>query len=290
MTVDFTVENSRTLKLKDPEFYWNFGDGRSVTTKTPFASHNYENAVAATKPYSIVTATVSARGIEAKTRKSVSIPNPAYLTRKRGYVQPAVSTSHELWKRGKELVGDFSMRNHEEESMVFDQARLEEQFCDPKEKSKLYKIPLESVFKSMTPSQPIGQPAPRPAVQNIGPGANGVPPTVAAKGPVVIPSQNFITGRVTFTEDQFIPEVCGVAYHLRGKTKSGLATYASLYFQVRTNPLLTQKVDGKTSAFLSDLIKRKLVTDPEFISLEDLYRLEHAGKIRRGLSGWEVIP
>lgn len=115
-------------------------------------------------------------------------------------------------------------------------------------------------------------------------------PPGAESGFVVVPAGHVHEGFLTLEASKIDSGICNVAYHLLGETASGLRAYASLYFEVRANPALTGEVKDKTLAqFLETVLDRGWISDPTFISHEDLYRLEQEGKIRRTPAGWEVI-
>jgi hypothetical protein len=105
---------------------------------------------------------------------------------------------------------------------------------------------------------------------------------------VSIPSKQTHSGflRVLSVPD----DVCGIAYHLIGETPAGADVFASLYYEVRSNPFLTTQVtDPRMRAFLRQLGDRRLVEDPDTVDQETLYRLKQEGKIRETSSGWEIV-
>lgn len=107
---------------------------------------------------------------------------------------------------------------------------------------------------------------------------------------VVVPASQVHEGFLTIGAAEVPQGVCGIGYHLTGRTPSGLAARASLYFEVRENPFLTRRLtDPAMRRFLVEVARRGLVPDRARITTEDLYRLERQGKVRRTAAGWEVL-
>jgi hypothetical protein len=274
-TIDFTVRNAKELGLAKGAYVWDFGDASRATTDRPFVSHDYASSIDPAKPYVQLEATLTLPGQRAAARKSVTLRSTPYFNRRKGFVRPRVTTSRSFRKMGKSLSGDFRIRSLEEETIDFGEAREELQFCDPKRRAKFRSVPAASVLAGAT-----GFEAGAPQSQGAG----------GAKRFLLAPKRE-IKGRVSLQEKDVPPEICGFAYHLLGKTKSGLRARASLYFEARPNLPLARKVtDEGTKRFLAELIRRKLVADPRVITDEDLYQLEQQGRIHRAVKGWEVEP
>ncbi|HKV11178.1 MAG TPA: hypothetical protein VJ725_23760, partial [Thermoanaerobaculia bacterium] len=134
-------------------------------------------------------------------------------------------------------------------------------------------------------------PSGEPPVQ----GAGSVPvvtvtPPPGASGVVVLPAKHDHEGFITLDYARISEAVCGVGYHLRGVTADGLPVYASFYFAVKDNPSLKQRLtDPAMKAFLKEIFRRGMVPGGTAITHEDLYRLEQQGRIRRTVTGWEVL-
>lgn len=163
-------------------------------------------------------------------------------------------------------------------------------------------LPADAVV--IPPRQKPGDPSPldlealdaffpqgEPPVQ----GAGNIPiqtslPAPGASGVVVVPSQHVHQGFITLDAARASEAVCGVGYHLRGVTANGFPVYASLYFRVKDNPTLKQRLtDPAMKTFLIQLLDSGLVPGGTRVTQEDLYRLEQQGRIRRTVNGWEVL-
>jgi hypothetical protein len=239
-------------------------------------SHNYAGFVDPSKAQTVAQVTLRIDGERLEVAKTIIIMNPSVLTRKKGYIQLLSSTSRRLRRQSSGvLVGDFVISNIEPEPITFSHAREELAFCDPRRGSTSRDTPLDTIFQAVAGRQPSPRAGPRPQ-----------PP----RGTGVLAARESIEGRLSLDESRFAGDICGVTFRLFGQAERGLRVFASLHFQVRANPYLTRPVnDSATRAFLAELVQKRLVSDAQMISLEDLYRLEREGKISRGPKGWEVL-
>ncbi|MGH2395649.1 MAG: hypothetical protein ACRDFW_01395 [bacterium] len=255
--VDFAIVNAPTTKSQ-VAYDWEFGDGDRLTTTVPFTSHDYGNHIVIDRPYTVFQAKVGIANVKSSARKTVTIWNNYHFQKKRGYIQPQVRTGIRLRRSGKLLIGDYSIRNREPDPLYIQSTTLEYQPCHPDKESQ-YQAASPSIFNP-APGQPV----------------------------VVAPNQ-FLRDQVTLNPEKMPGEACGVLIHFQGRTGKW-PTYGSLYFEIKANPIMRQRIKDRTIlTFLNQIARLKLVPKTT-ISMEDLYRLEKEGRIERYFNSWQIVP
>jgi hypothetical protein len=366
-TVDFLIVNRENI-LPGTDFYWTFGNLISRITDVPYISHNFEDQIDGSKPYDNFLISVTDGRDHITTNYNLAIQNNYYSSKKKGIIYPPANTNGRLEDRGRWMVGTFSLKNLENEPVLFTRAIGEYQYCDRKRISTYFDIaPADVIFQGNEEDEEGGEepetptPPDTPTVPTIpttrtvtsgkmgtagntiripeGPLAISISPAKVSKtakssqnpalkadsmivspslnpgktkvmvvpdqsviidfnqndqsdveGFVLIPGRHTHQGFFSIRSNSIPDNVCGLGYHLIGRTNSGLEVHASLYYEVKTNPLYTEiVVEQAFKDFLNELINRGMVTNPNEISEQDLYRLEQEGKIRRTVHGWEFI-
>jgi hypothetical protein len=150
--------------------------------------------------------------------------------------------------------------------------------------------PTTATIGTIAPSVPAaGVSSGTAVVTPTGPGLSGAAPPAATSTSVRLGAGQEHRGFVSVRQAELPADVCGLAYHLSGRTAGNLPAYASLYFRARSNPELAAPVaDAAMRSFL-DEVSRRFATGRPVISQEDLYRWEQEGKVKRSVNGWEVV-
>ena len=242
--VDIDVLNANEFEADNPSYLWEFGDGQTLTTTTPFISHDYSAAIDMAKLYTAFQADVTLHRDghpDVSTPKTITVWNLYAINRQRGIIQPRVTYDPQLTPSSIGLVGSFSARNFENELVQFTSRQIELEPCDPNQDP----IPLavENYLLELPPNQELAAQVEIPIT--------------------VIPA-----------------DVCDIAVYLTGSTASKVDAFISLYFVVKENDITTQPVDDAAmKQLLNDIVARGLVKDPYHITEADLYDLARAGKI-----------
>jgi len=243
-TVDFEVANAADFNSQNPIYVWDFGDGQIVQTTVPYAAHFYGDALVRDALYTNFQATLKLQRpgkTELSTRKTVTLWNMYAFNKLGGFIQPSVEATPRMQPSGANLSGTYTIRNLEDDSIQFTTRQLEYQFCDPNREPVAQ--PLESVTLTIGGKQQLIQQLDLP------------------------------TSTIT-------AEICGVGISLMGQGSQGKPAFASVYFDVQTNPLMAQPVnDPALAQLLNQVVSQNLVADPMHVTDEDLYRLAREGKI-----------
>ena len=246
LTVDLQVPNSDELVatgVEIEEFIWDFGDGKVMTTTVPYASHDYRYSLDMGAPSTSFDAVVrvAASDQELTATKSVTIWNVYHFNKQQGFIQPHVTIDSQLGLSNALYSADYRVKNFEDESLEITSTQREEQLCDVAADSRYTAV--ENPFN-------------------------------------VIDAQAEVTGTIAISATAIPEDVCGLAYHFKGKTSSNVDAAFSLYTEVRENEQRQQLVtDEAILDLLNEIAEQGLVDDPDFITYEDLYRLELEGRI-----------
>lgn len=106
------------------QFEWDFGDGNTATTRTPFVSHDYFAAIthAAGVGQFVVTCHVKHAGIVVK--RTLTIHSAYAICKSTGTVVPHVTTDLFAHKRYNMLTGMFTIHNVEDAPIVLDRVSI----------------------------------------------------------------------------------------------------------------------------------------------------------------------
>jgi hypothetical protein len=248
--VDFLVANAAEIAPEGAQYDWDFGNGLEASTSVPFVSHSYEEALLPDQEYLYFHASVEVQLPDAtslKTLATVSLWNAYANGRTRGLIQPLLTYEQEMASSGAQLVGQYTLRNLEDDPITFSQRRVEHQPCDA----------------VLDPD-----PAPWESISLV-------------IGPGEVLEDSLVLDAATVPE-----HVCGVALHLAGESGPVDRVAADLYFEIKRDALSYQPVtDPATVEMLTDVVERGLVENPDLISDEELYRLSQAGLIDKALAG-----
>lgn len=244
LTIDFVVINTAELGLSDPAYIWDFGDGQTAQTDVRYVSHYYGDRIdldGLTTTFEAVLRIPRFDQESLVARKTVTIWNHYQFNKRRGMIQPRAETSQRLKKEGDQLVGEYVIKNLEDDPITISTTQLEFQYCDPKRNST-----TETIDNLLD----------------------------------TIDGQEEIKDQIELAASDLTDEVCGVAYHLIGNTTSGIKAYVSLYFEVQPNPQMVNVVtDQAMIDLMNSIFEQGLVDDPDQITDEDLDRLVLEGKI-----------
>ncbi len=310
-TVDFMITNP-DITSRQSAFVWDFGDGQSQRTVSPYVSHYYGDSIDGTTPYKTFITSASGPDGTALTRYAVTLHINYFYNKRKGFIQPITNTNRVLEHRDQVLSGSYSIRNLEPGPLTIDSAFAEYQHCDldkqslyePADPSRILQFP--SGATGGVPETRPGLPAPlssattpptsRPSITGDASVASAVgtarPLTIVSSSsissPIVVAASSTYTGHVDISSS--IPvDFCGIGLHLIGHTQKSEPVYASLYYPLRVSPTLTHTVDDEQlRRFLIRLANLKLVPEGVGITQEDLYRLQQQGRIVRTAVGWEV--
>lgn len=244
LTVDLDILNGDEFDEASPTYVWEFGDGQTEQTTTSFVTHDYSNAISRDQFYTVFQArvTVQRNGQpDVSTPKSLTIWNTYALNKKKGVIQPRITSDAKMELVNGKYIGAYTIKNLENESIQFTSRQFEYQFCDPEQHS----TPLAPESYQLT-----------------------------------IGGQQEVNLQIEIPSDSVSADICGVAVYLTGQTASQVKAYASLYFDLQNNPIMTQPItDPALLQLLNDIVARGLAVDQYHISEEDLYRLKRAGEI-----------
>jgi hypothetical protein len=243
-TVDFEIANAAAFSDQDPTYMWDFGDGQTLQTGVPYAPHSYAEVMARDQLYSNFEATITLQrsGLaDLTTRKTVTLWNSYAYSKQQGTIQPPVESDERLGQSGSHLTAEYSITNLEDEAIQFTLRRISYQPCDPD--GDPVSLPVESIW-------------------------------------LEVPGRQEVTQELDIPADQISPDMCGVELLLSGQDPTGRPAYASAYFSIQPNPVMTQPVDDQALLqLLNQIAAEGLVDDPLHIGDEDLYRLAREGKI-----------
>jgi uncharacterized repeat protein (TIGR01451 family) len=243
-TVDFLVANAAEIAPDGTQYDWDFGDGSTESTMVPFISHSYEGALLPDQEHLSFQASVTLQlpdGTSLGTPTTVSVWNDYAASRNRGLIRPLLANQPELTLSGNQLTGEYSLRNLEDEPILFTERQVQFQPCDPA-------IDLD--------------PAPWEIIS-------------IAIGPGELLIDSLVLDAAT------VPEyACGVGLHLAGQSGSAYQAVADIYFQIKRDPLSYHLVNDQVILdTLAYVVEQGLVDDPDQISDEELYQLSQAGLI-----------
>lgn len=243
-TIDFQVTNAAGFAGQDPVYKWNFGDGRTSQTHTPYVAHFYGDTLARDQSYSVFTATLTVQRSgkpDLHTNKTVSIWSMYAFNKQNGFIQPPVKTSGQLSLSNGTFQGLYTIHNLEDTPIRFTARQLEYRFCDPQSHS-----------------------TPQPAL--------GIDLEVGAL------KQSH--QKIFIPQSALSPQICSVALSLRGRSEQGMPVYVSAYFDLpRDLTKGTPVHDPSIQALLDYVVAQNLVSNPWHITEETLYRLSRQGKI-----------
>jgi Carboxypeptidase regulatory-like domain len=252
-TVEFNVMNAADLQGPGRTFNWDFGDGTTAQSTTPFIEHSYLAMLdATTKSFALeATLVVTRDGLApAITRRTVNFSNYYAETRGRGYARPPVTGDAYLRRVGGGLRGSFSIRNLENEAISLGSIALEQHFCDPD-------------------LDPVAVPADHD-VWRVG--------ALTPGQPLVIPALGTTTQELAVAAKSFGSNVCALSVHLSGTTSTGLAIRVSVHLDTPEPGLFATPVaDSGLRTLLNQAASSGLVADPNHIDERELLRLWKQG-------------
>ena len=241
ITADFTILNANKLRMQDGYYLWDFGDGQQSITKTAFTSHYYGDSLDNEQPYTSFHVKVSLQDGRSASR-TLAVWNMYYFDKQIGIIKPRVESDGEARRSGQSLIGTYSIRNMENEPISFTSQRIEFQYFDPAHLS--------------TPSE-------------------------AQECNIEVGGKRVSKQNVELSNDSIPANVFGFAVHLNGNTRSGMKARLSAYFDFRENPLTAKPVnDQATIDILEEIRNRNLLSNLRVITIEDISRLVHEGKIK----------
>ncbi len=251
-TVDFIITNVSDLPMGAERYVWAFGDGKVEETSVPYASHRYAYpSLIRDEPYTVFQATITVKPKgrpEASAPKTMTVYNTYALDKQSGRIRPPAEWDERMETIGPYLVGRFALTNLEDEPITFTTRRIVEQPCSPAQDPRAEAVPKEiSLY--------------------LGSGER-------FESAIVLPLASVP------------PDICGIAVHFTGSTRSGSPAYASLYFGVRQNPFLTEpERDYDVLQTLNSVAGLRLIADTNRINDEQLYRLAHEDRIQFPVRG-----
>lgn len=245
LTVDLDIANAQAFADQSPTYIWDFGDGQSTQTTVPVVSHFYGDALDRDTLYSVFQAQVTVRRSgqdDVAAHTTITIQNMYAFNKQRGFIQPPVEPhTPEVRLAQDTFSAAYTITNLEDQPLRLTSRWLEYQHCDP-DKHATRRAP-ENVSIDIGGGQDLAQQLDLPAQQ--------------------VPN-----------------DVCGLAVYHTGSMPDGLKVYAGVYFAVRDNPLMQERVqDAALRQVLNQVVAEGLVTDPTRITEADLYRLAREGKI-----------
>jgi hypothetical protein len=226
-------------------YAWDFGDGSVATSNTPVVSHSYANRIQVSFLESfIVKVRVSGGQEERSGRRTISMPNPHYMTKyfKAKYL---LETAHDdiMSLEGGFFKADFAVFNPGNMNVEFTGIVQSLNYCDES---------LGSVESSITPYALLG--------------FGGLNRFSAGSGRLSIPVSS-VPGNV-----------CSVSFAIQGRTSEGdITAWASMFFGIKINAQKAVAVDAVTREKLLKALP--LLGYPKVLRKNDLIRLEMEGKI-----------
>ncbi len=251
-SVDFAVMNVAELAMGAERYIWDYGDGEVEENSVPYASHRFRHPILLRdEPYTVFEALITVKprgGAEVSAPKTVTVYNTYALDKEDGRIRLPAEWNERLETIGPYLVGRFTLTNLEDESIVFAARRVDQQPCDPGLDPRLQAPPEEISL-------------------HLGPGER-------FEASFVIPAAS-------------VPQdVCSIAVHLDGSTRSGTPASTSLYFEARQDPFLIEpERDYDVLIALNAVTASGLVPDTNRVNDEQLYRLAHEARIEFPVRG-----
>jgi hypothetical protein len=244
------VVNLDEAALAGALYEWSFGDGTYEVTDVPFVSHSYEDSLQPSEDRARFDASVAVQLSEGTTlqgRKTVSIWNPYAAARQRGLIQPRVASQSGPVRSGTQLSLEYTLRNIEEDPIRLTSREARTRPCSPDLDPAT--VHRETLSRVLNPGEDVSD--------------------------------------TLVLDVALLPvETCGIALHLAGEAGPKTEVGTDIYYQIDPDTGSTLPVtDQSTLDWLNDLVLQGLVTDPDHVSDEELYRLAHEGRTSVPFSG-----
>ena len=238
---DFVVINADELGRDAPTYFWEFGDGTSAETSTPFAEHDFAPALDGTSEWHIfdVQVRVVQDGESDLTaHKTVPVMDVYAFYKSRGQIRPGVEHGGSLTEVSGTWSASIELTNREDHSITFSERYIEVMYCDPTQDSET----VQSGAVSVT-----------------------------------IPANDSIAYDVSLDSSTVASDVCGVGVHLRGQDGE-YQVFGSAYLR-SNDPPRSAVTDPGLLAALKKIVDEGLVANPDRVTLDDLHRLQLRGLI-----------
>jgi hypothetical protein len=241
-TVDLVVRNPTKLGRTAPEYIWDFGDGKSATTTVPYVNHDYTAALGRDVEFNPFNVTLTVRESgkpDLVSKKSLTVANLYAFNKRRGTIQPPVQYSPELSKSGTNLTNTLNVKNLEDQPVTLTQKIVELVSCTDTTEPTVLSTTTEAI-------------------------------SVAAKSTLAVP--------VSVPSSALSSDTCGVNVYFKGKSASNLSVVVSANFEAKERA--RHPVTGAAKkAILRQIVEQNLVSNPDRITDEDIYRLAAEGRI-----------
>ncbi|MCB1036584.1 MAG: PKD domain-containing protein [Acidobacteria bacterium] len=154
--VDFHLDHLEGLGPDFTGFYWDFGDGEGTYSDQAYVTHDYRQSLDGTSPYRTFLVQLATQPFvngqapagSLVRRATASAGDSYFFAKERGFLLPPVDHEPVLEHRGDQLVGFYSLRNLENEHIIFQHVTQETFACDPARSGRRdTRLPADVIFQ-----------------------------------------------------------------------------------------------------------------------------------------------